>query len=216
MNTYSHEVSDLEFDNSPNPTKNELAVMSQALGMLLSVGVPTLECISVVMEITPNARLRKILNNAYYGIRHGDYIASSFSGYPRILGIKFISIVNDGEKMGCLVDALLEYAHYSGFKPGQLSRQIGWSECLTTFTKNMFESLKDDNSVLKSLSLSWKGTTAEFQETIKCVRNNVECGCTLSEAMDEAHFCDRFYYNMIQAGDRNHDLLTSFELLAKS
>ena len=214
MKTYNRNVSDVEFKKSPRPTKEEIAEMSQSLGALIYVDVPVLECLSIVIEITPNACLRKILDNIFEEVRCGGFILPGLRAYSEILDENFITIVSRGEVKGNLADMLFQYAKDSGLKPGHISDKIGRSDSLKLFTQNMVTNLKKGKSVLKSLSLSTSGTTGTFQKEIKKVRDDIEYGYFLCEAMARRHATfDRMYCNVIKAGEVRSNLLKSFQML---
>ncbi len=192
MATYSMFVTDSEVEKSPFPSQEEVVAMSQSLEILKDVGVPVLECISTVVEFTPNARLRQVLGDIYEVARSNDIsLEHMLSRYPQFENTKL--------------------------PRNYVSNQIGRSESLMLFTKNMARNLTEAISILRSLRLSVNGTSETFREEVEKLIDEVEAGSTIYEAMAKRHtIFDRMYQNMVKAGEMRGELLQSFEFLAQS
>lgn len=222
MNRYQREVSDAEFNQAPPSSPQEWVITVQALGIAMTMGVPLLECLNAVSEITPNPRIRRALDHAYTEARHGNEWATDLLlSLGAIVDKAFIASLRRGEATGALGEVLLKYVTEQGITPRAIAQQVGRSEAVQQFTVRLVENLKKDLPILRSCRDARDEAEGEFKEALEHVINDIEGGAHLSEALGNhpAHF-DSFYLNMVRAGERrgyyNGGLEQALDLLASS
>lgn len=215
MENYDDNISGAQLSQSPVPSPEEVAIMSRLLGALLFVGVPPLECIFIAIEVTPNLRLQKMLDGLRQVVREDDSMVRYFSFHLPILGHRFVAAAASGEIMGNIGGALLQYAKDENLAQGKVAHQIGRSDELILFTETMAKCLEKGNSILAAVCFCQNQVQGDFKKEIEKLKDSIETGCTLTEAMAESSATfDRMYRSMIEAGERDGNEAKVFPILA--
>ena len=88
--------------------KGELARTFRTLALLVSVGVPILECLKIVQEKCLDDRYQRLYQEVYQSIRGGGTIAEVFRGFG--LPPKVVDLIMEGEEKGDLDPMLYKAA----------------------------------------------------------------------------------------------------------
>jgi type II secretory pathway component PulF len=220
MRIFEGVVSAEECKNAPQVSKIDLAILAQALAVVLELRVPILECLSTLAKITPNARIRSYLLLAYDNIRGGGTLSESTSAWRDLSDGTFIQTIQDGEARGSLATSLFIYAKENGFTQHQLADQIGWSEPLKEFTSCMAHSLAHCGSIKSALGNEWDRLSCRddehFRNALFQIYNLVPISTSLHYAMGlHQDIFDPFYLLAVYAAERIKRLGRAFRLLAK-
>ena len=91
-------------------TNVTLTNFNRTFGLLTSAGIPLLESIGIVSDLTDNPIFKKTLKDAYAGVEKGLPFSSvrTVSGFPRIVG----QMIRVGEETGKVDEIFLKLADY--------------------------------------------------------------------------------------------------------
>ncbi|MBN1822754.1 MAG: type II secretion system F family protein [Endomicrobiales bacterium] len=93
-------------------TLQEIAVFCRQLATLINAGVPILESIDDVSEMSVRLSFKKMLKEIANDIRGGSTMSDSMKKYQSVFGRVFVSLVAAGERSGKLAKILLDLALY--------------------------------------------------------------------------------------------------------
>jgi len=91
-------------------TNVTLTNFTRTFGLLISAGIPLLEAISIVADVTSNSIFKRSLNDAYKGVERGLSFSSLLPSplYPRIVG----QMVKVGEETGKVDEIFFKLSDY--------------------------------------------------------------------------------------------------------
>lgn len=218
MNVYDRIVPYVEYKKAPPPAPHDLAILAILWGAALRVGVPVFECFEVLGTVTSNARLRRLLADAWSRVR-GQSIVNAFHCASDEIDPRFITDVRDGEIEGRLDKWLFAYATFNGvFGKGLIASHIGWSDSVQHFTAALAEALgQEGGSLIRFLRVQYSSTqyTPGFGTTLENLSAAIEGGATFSEALqNHAGFFGDYYLAMVCAGEQNHCLHRALEFMS--
>lgn len=84
----------------------DLVIFSRQLAVLVSANLPIIKSLRVLKEQTENLYFQKILAEVIDDVEGGEKLSKSFSKYPRVFSIFYVSMVKSGETSGKLEDVL--------------------------------------------------------------------------------------------------------------
>jgi type IV pilus assembly protein PilC len=88
------------FFNRPKISIKDLMMFCFQLEQLTSAGVPLLEGLSDIRDISPNPQFQKILAAIVSEIEGGKMLSQALASHPRVFDPVFISLIAAGEKTG--------------------------------------------------------------------------------------------------------------------
>ncbi len=207
MNRFSPDVSDEEFNNASCPTREQVAIVAQALGMMLAIGVPIPKTIETVMSVTPHARLRRVLNEMHCSWPNQHTITFIATSHIAMLDANFVSAIARGESSGKLGQALMEYAADSCIPLHAVGNQIGRSEEVQYFTATLAYRLMQNCPILWSIREQVPHCSKGFRNVLQAMCQKIEDGALLVEAlMTQPETFDPLYIAMIDEGEGTDQL----------
>lgn len=97
-----------EINFSLNRVSNrELILVTRQLATMLKAGLPILRCLRVLIEQTPNPKLKRVLSELSEDIEAGSALWQALAKHPAIFSNVYISMVKAGE-LGGVLDTVLE------------------------------------------------------------------------------------------------------------
>lgn len=97
-----------EINFSLNRVSNrELILVTRQLATMLRAGLPILRCLRVLIEQTPNPKLKRVLSELSEDIEAGSALWQALAKHPAIFSNVYISMVKAGE-LGGVLDTVLE------------------------------------------------------------------------------------------------------------
>jgi len=84
----------------------ELALMCHQFATMTQVGIPMLQCLSILIQQCDNGILKRTLKKVTENLEEGMSLADSFKAYPKVFPPLFISMVESGEVSGMLDQVL--------------------------------------------------------------------------------------------------------------
>ena len=90
----------------------ELAIFTQQLASLLSVGLPLVQCLEALQDQTEDPVFRVIIRDVRIEISQGSSFSNAVKAYPKAFNSLFISMVEAGEASGALAEILSKVAGY--------------------------------------------------------------------------------------------------------
>jgi len=100
----------------------EITVFSRELASLLKAGVPILRAINVILEQTPDQKLKMVLKDLHAKLKDGSTFSSALSRYPKVFSPFYLALVRAGEDSGTISEVLLRIADYRLKQEELLSR----------------------------------------------------------------------------------------------
>ncbi|HEX9647486.1 MAG TPA: type II secretion system F family protein [Alphaproteobacteria bacterium] len=82
------------------------------MGQLLRAGVPVLDCLSGIRDVTGSPELRDVLSAAHNDVRDGQMLSGAFARHPRAFSGEFVGLVRAGEETGNLADSFADLARH--------------------------------------------------------------------------------------------------------
>jgi general secretion pathway protein F len=110
------------------PTR-DLALMTRQFGVLLKAGMPLVESLTALLEMTPRPRLKKAIYDVRDKVKSGGTLADALARHPRIFSPLYSNMVRAGEAGGALEQVLQRLAdieeHQAKLK-GQIKSAIAY------------------------------------------------------------------------------------------
>lgn len=110
------------------PTR-DLALMTRQFGVLLKAGMPLVEALTALLEMTPRPRLKKAIYDVRDKVKSGSTLADALARHPRIFSQLYSNMVRAGEAGGALEQVLQRLAdieeHQAKLK-GQIKSAIAY------------------------------------------------------------------------------------------
>jgi len=88
----------------------ELALMCHQFAAMTQVGIPMLQCLSILIQQCNNSILKRTLKKVTENLEEGMSLADSLKAYPKVFPPLFISMVESGEVSGMLDQVLKRLA----------------------------------------------------------------------------------------------------------
>ncbi len=85
---------------------------TRQIAFLINAGVPILQALQIVKEISLNIALKTVISDLIVSIEKGDTFAMALSGYPAIFSNMYVNIIEAGEVGGNLDIMLNRLAEY--------------------------------------------------------------------------------------------------------
>ena len=99
----------------------QVTVFARQLSILLKSGVPILKAFTILVNQTPNQRLKRVLNSVHSQIKDGKTLSSALASHSKVFSGLFVSLIAAGEESGTVEVALLRIAEYRRKKEKILS-----------------------------------------------------------------------------------------------
>ena len=110
------------------PTR-DLALMTRQFGVLLKAGMPLVEALTALLEMTPRPRLKKAIYDVRDKVKSGSSLADALARHPRVFSPLYSNMVRAGEAGGALEQVLQRLAdieeHQAKLK-GQIKSAIAY------------------------------------------------------------------------------------------
>jgi len=110
------------------PTR-DLALMTRQFGVLLKAGMPLVEALTALLEMTPRLRLKKAIYDVRDKVKSGSSLADALARHPRVFSPLYSNMVRAGEAGGALEQVLQRLAdieeHQAKLK-GQIKSAIAY------------------------------------------------------------------------------------------
>ena len=110
------------------PTR-DLALMTRQFGVLLRAGMPLVESLTALLEMTPRPRLKKAIYDVRDKVKSGSTLADALARHPRVFSPLYSNMVRAGEAGGALEQVLQRLAdieeHQAKLK-GQIKSAIAY------------------------------------------------------------------------------------------
>ena len=110
------------------PTR-DLALMTRQFGVLLKAGMPLVEALTALLEMTPRLRLKKAIYDVRDKVKSGSTLADALARHPRIFSQLYSNMIRAGEAGGALEQVLQRLAdieeHQAKLK-GQIKSAIAY------------------------------------------------------------------------------------------
>ena len=110
------------------PTR-DLALMTRQFGVLLKAGMPLVEALTALLEMTPRPRLKKAIYDVRDKVKSGSTLADALARHPRVFSPLYSNMVRAGEAGGALEQVLQRLAdieeHQAKLK-GQIKSAIAY------------------------------------------------------------------------------------------
>ena len=103
-------------------SSREITVFSRELASLLKAGVPILRAINVILEQTPDQKLKVVLKDLHTKLKDGSTFSAALSRYPKVFSPFYLALVRAGEDSGTISEVLLRIADYRLKQEELLSR----------------------------------------------------------------------------------------------
>ncbi|MCX5772128.1 MAG: type II secretion system inner membrane protein GspF [Candidatus Hydrogenedentes bacterium] len=91
------------------PTR-DLALMTRQFGVLLKAGMPLVDSLTALLEMTPRPRLKKAIYDVRDKVKSGSTLADALARHPRIFSQLYSNMVRAGEAGGALEQVLQRLA----------------------------------------------------------------------------------------------------------
>lgn len=88
----------------------DTALMTRQLAVLLQAGMPLVEALSALLEMTSRTRLKKALYDVRDKVKSGNSLADALARHPRIFSALYSNMVRAGEASGTLEQVLKRLA----------------------------------------------------------------------------------------------------------
>lgn len=85
-------------------TLREMVLLCNHFYQLEKAGVPILEAVSELRDISTSKTISQIMMDVYDALKNGKSFSSALSGHPRIFDTVFIGLIKAGEKTGTFVE----------------------------------------------------------------------------------------------------------------
>ena len=82
--------------------KKDIMTFTQQLAILLEAGLPLDRSLSILIELTENKKLAKVIENILSSLKGGSSLADALARHPRIFSRLYINMVKAGESGGVL------------------------------------------------------------------------------------------------------------------
>ena len=93
------------------PTKH-LVHFTRQLAFLVNAGIPVVQALKIVQEVSMNAVVKVVITDIINGIESGRSFSEALSAHPSIFGNIYVSIIQSGEVGGSLDVMLNRLAQY--------------------------------------------------------------------------------------------------------
>jgi general secretion pathway protein F len=87
------------------PTR-DLALMTRQFGVLLRAGMPLVEALTALLDMTPRPRLKKAIYDVRDKVKSGTTLADALARHPRVFSPLYSNMVRAGEAGGALEQVL--------------------------------------------------------------------------------------------------------------
>jgi general secretion pathway protein F len=91
-------------------TGSDLMLFTQDLSTLLTAGLPVDKALSILIDITENPNLKKIIEDILKAVHGGTYLSDALGNHPRVFSKFYVNMVRAGEAGGVLEAVLSRLA----------------------------------------------------------------------------------------------------------
>jgi len=95
-----------EIERIAKVNASDLSMLCLQLSILIRIGIPTAECLTIAAQHMENRRLKAVLENAAVSVASGATLSESLSKHPSVFNGVFIAMVQAGERGHTLSEAL--------------------------------------------------------------------------------------------------------------
>src|SRR3990167_6769539 len=97
---------------NPKISPGDIAVFSRQMATLIGAGVPLVQACSIISASQSHQELRQLINQIKHDIETGKTVAQSLQKHPNLFNELFCTLIDAGEKSGCLDLMLDQLATY--------------------------------------------------------------------------------------------------------
>ncbi|MCM8833181.1 MAG: type II secretion system F family protein [Candidatus Omnitrophica bacterium] len=87
-------------------TKNEIALLTKNLSIILKAGLPILSAIDILIKENPKTKIQKLLKKIRSDLSEGQELSYSLGKFPNYFNRVYVTVVKVGEKSGNLAEVL--------------------------------------------------------------------------------------------------------------
>lgn len=103
----------MKLEITPKKVKSDdMIMLCRQMFTMIKAGVPLLDALDKLSEVTRNPLLKKVLKDIQDEISKGKTFAASVQGFPKIFPPVFASVIDAGERSGELEEAFRRLAGY--------------------------------------------------------------------------------------------------------
>jgi len=101
----------------------DLAVFCRQFSTMIDAGVPMVRCLTVLVEQTPNPKLKRVIADISAEVQSGQPLSKALGKYPGIFNSLFVGLVRAGEIGGVLEESMQRLAGFLE-EEGALRRKV--------------------------------------------------------------------------------------------
>jgi type IV pilus assembly protein PilC len=91
---------------------SDLSVFCRQFSTMIDAGVSLVRCLAVLGEQTPNAKLKRIIQDIQKEVEAGSTLSRAMQKYPKVFNNLFIGLIRAGEVGGVLEESLQRLASF--------------------------------------------------------------------------------------------------------
>ncbi len=110
------------------PTR-DLALMTRQFGVLLKAGMPLVEALTALIDMTPRPRLKKAIYDVRDKVKTGSTLADALARHPRVFSQLYCNMIRAGEAGGALeqvLQRLAEIEEHNAKLKGQIKSALAY------------------------------------------------------------------------------------------